>query len=168
MQRLMSIAETLSRVSARWVEIITIAMVLVMTILVIVQVLLRYLFSSSLSWSEEIARYLMIWVSFLAAGLALQKNLHIGVEALITRLGPRQRRRVSLVSKAAIFAFLVVLTVGGFQLAWFVRNQSSPALFLSMSWAYGASAAGGLFMAIQMFHSFLTEFISAGLGDNRK
>jgi TRAP-type C4-dicarboxylate transport system permease small subunit len=168
MQRLMPISETLSRVSARWAEIITIAMVLVMTVLVIMQVLLRYVFSSSLSWTEEIARYLMIWVSFLAAGLALRKGLHIGVEALIIRLDARKRRWVSLFSKAAIFAFLVVLTVGGFRLAWFVRNQSSPALFLSMSWAYGAAAAGGLFMAIQMFHSLLMEFTSVNPGDHQK
>jgi TRAP-type C4-dicarboxylate transport system permease small subunit len=165
METLKKISAALSRSSTKGVEIIVIAMVLVMTVLVIMQVLLRYLFSSAFSWSEEIARYLMIWVSFLGGGLALQQGMHIGVEALVSRLGTRSRRWVSLVSKVAVFAFLVVLAVGGLQLAWFVRNQSSPALFLSMSWAYGAAAAGGLFMAIQLFHSLVMEYTSAEAGE---
>lgn len=167
METLKRISGTLSRSSLKGVQIIVIAMVVVMTVLVIMQVLMRYLFSSAFSWSEEIARYLMIWVSFLGAGLALQQGLHIGVEALVTRISPRKRRWVSLVSKAAVFFFLVVLTVGGFQLTWFVRNQSSPALFLSMSWAYGAAAAGGLFMAIQLFHSIVTEYAQDDPGEQK-
>lgn len=164
MQGLKRVTGAVSRASARAVRIVLIAMVVVMTVLVIMQVLLRYLFSSAFSWTEEIARYLMIWVSFLGAGLALQQGLHIGVEALIMRLSSRGRRRVSLVSKAAVLVFLIVLTVGGFQLAWFVRNQSSPALFLSMSWAYGAAAAGGLFMAIQMLDSLVAEWVAQDSG----
>jgi TRAP-type transport system small permease protein len=167
MEALKKISATLGRSSLKGVEIILIAMVLAMTVLVIMQVMLRYLFSSAFSWTEEIARYLMIWVSFLGAGLALQQGLHIGVEALVIRLSARARRWVSLVSKTAIFAFLIVLTVGGFQLVWFVRNQSSPALFLSMSWAYGAAAAGGLFMAIQLFHSLVTEFAAGDSGEKK-
>jgi TRAP-type C4-dicarboxylate transport system permease small subunit len=167
MKTLARLAGALGRSSTKAVKIILIAMVVVMTVLVIMQVLLRYLFSSAFSWTEEIARYLMIWVSFLGAGLALQQGLHIGVEALVMRLSRRGRRRVSLVSKAAVLLFLIVLTVGGIQLAWFVRNQSSPALFLSMSWAYGAAAAGGLYMAIQMLDSLLTEWAAGDPGEKK-
>lgn len=167
METLARFTRTLSRASTKAVKVLLIGMVVVMTVLVIMQVLLRYLFSSAFSWSEEIARYLMIWVSFLGAGLALQQGLHIGVEALIMRLSNRGRRRVSLVSKAAILVFLLVLTVGGFQLAWFVRNQSSPALFLSMSWAYGAAAAGGLYMSIQMLDLLVAEWAEAVSGEKK-
>ncbi|MFO7706859.1 MAG: TRAP transporter small permease [Desulfobacterales bacterium] len=162
MEMLTRISGTISRISAKLVEIILISMVLVMAILVIMQVLLRYFFSSAFSWTEEIARYMMIWVSFLGAGLALRQGLHIGVQALVMRLSARKRRWVSITSKIAVLFFLIVLTLGGFQLAWFVRNQSSPALFLSMSWAYGAAAAGGLFMAIQMCHLLATDIVLYG------
>jgi TRAP-type C4-dicarboxylate transport system permease small subunit len=152
------ISGILSDLSARLIHWTLVVMVAVMTVIVIVQVLLRYILLYSLSWSEEVARYLMIWVSFLAAGLAVQKGLHIGMESLLIRLSPPVRRKVNLITKSAILVFLLYLTVGGFKVAWLVWDQSSPALFLSMSYAYAAAGVGGLFMAIQMFHSLVEEW----------
>jgi TRAP-type C4-dicarboxylate transport system permease small subunit len=64
---------------------------------------------------------------------------------------------VNILAKSAILVFLLYLTVGGFRVVWLVREQSSPALFLSMSYAYAAAGVGGLFMAVQMFHSLVEE-----------
>jgi len=158
MESIKGISDRLSDISIRLIKWILVVMVAVMTVLVIIQVLLRYIFFYSLSWSEEVARYLMIWVSFLAASLAVQKGLHIGMESLIIRLSPPVRRKVNILSKSAILFFLLYLTMGGFKIAWLVREQSSPALFLSMSYAYAAAGVGGLFMAIQMFHSLIEEW----------
>ena len=159
MESVKRISEKLSACSARVLYWTLVVMVSVMTVLVIIQVLLRYIFFYSLSWSEEVARYLMIWVSFLAAALAVQKGLHIGMESLIIRLSPAVRRKVNVLTKSAVLIFLLYLTLGGFKIAWLVREQSSPALFLSMSYAYAAAGAGGLFMAIQLFHSLIEEWI---------
>ena len=157
MESIKRISEKLSACSARVLYWTLVVMVSVMTVLVISQVLLRYIFLYSLSWSEEVARYLMIWVSFLASALAVQKGLHIGMESLIIRLSPEVRRKVNILTKSALLIFLLYLTIGGFKMAWLVREQSSPALFLSMSYAYAAAGFGGLFMAIQMFHSLIEE-----------
>jgi C4-dicarboxylate transporter DctQ subunit len=162
MEALRGISGQLSRISQRMVEYTLVGMVSVMTVLVIVQVFLRYLFLYSLSWSEEVARFLMIWVSFLAASLALQKGLHIGVESLVNRVNPKFRRCISLFAKISILLFLLFLTVGGIHLAWLVRDQSSPALFLSMGYAYLSAGAGGFFMAIQIFHSLVEGFSQNG------
>jgi len=165
MEALRGISGKLSRFSARMIEYTLVGMVSVMTIIVIIQVFLRYLFLYSLSWSEEVARFLMIWVSFLAAGLALQKGLHIGVESFISRVNPKFRRWISLLAKVSILLFLLVLTAGGIHLSWLVRDQSSPALFLSMGYAYLSAGAGGFFMAIQMFHSLVEDFTKNNPGD---
>ena len=71
MESIKRISEKLSACSARVLYWTLVVMVAVMTVIVIVQVLLRYILLYSLSWSEEVARYLMIWVSFLAAGLVV-------------------------------------------------------------------------------------------------
>jgi TRAP-type C4-dicarboxylate transport system permease small subunit len=161
METVKRISGILSDLSARLIHWTLVVMVAVMTVLVIIQVLLRYIFFYSLSWSEEVARYLMIWVSFLAAALAVQKGLHIGMESLIIRLRPPVRRKVNILTKSAVLIFLLYLAIGGFKISWLVREQSSPALFLSMSYAYAAAGVGGLFMAIQMFHSLVEEWIGA-------
>src|SRR3546814_379287 len=58
------------------------SLMLVMTILVFANVVLRYLFNSSLTWVEELTRYMMIWVAYLGAGLALRAGTHVAVEVL--------------------------------------------------------------------------------------
>jgi len=134
-------------------------MMIVMTLTVIVQVFLRYIFSFSLSWSEEVARYLMIWVAFLGGSLALQKGLHIGVELFLVRVSSKTRRWVSILSKMFILIFLIYLTIGGIKITWAVRNQSSPALLFSMAYAYLSAPVGGFFMALQTIHSLIEDWV---------
>ena len=155
------ITQKLSEVSEKTVYYTLIVMMAVMTITIIIQVFLRYVFSYSLSWSEEVARYLMIWVAFLGGSLALKRGLHIGVELVVTRLDQGLKRWVLLFSQFLIFLFLVSLTIGGMELTWAVRDQRSPALLFSMSLAYLSAPIGGLFMAIQSFHLLIKEWVKA-------
>ena len=158
MEKVRKMAERWSDYSEKTVRFTLIVMMAVMTVVIIIQVFLRYLFSFSLSWSEEVARYLMIWVAFLGASLALKKGLHIGVELVISRVGQKVKKWILLVSQASILIFLLYLTVGGGKLAWAVRDQSSPALLFSMGWAYLSAPVGGLFMVIQSFHLLIEEW----------
>jgi TRAP-type transport system small permease protein len=143
----------LSRISERAVRYTLVGVVAVMTVIIIVQVFLRYLFLFSLSWSEEIARYLMIWASFLGAGLALKSGMHVGVEFFTDRLSGRRKRVVAMAARSSMLLFLVFFTVGGFQVAWAVRDQDSPALVFSMLYAYLSAPVGGLFMIIHLLNA---------------
>ncbi len=158
MENFRQISGKLSLLSEKAVYYTLVVMMIVMTLTVIVQVFLRYVFSFSLSWSEEVARYLMIWVAFLGGSLALQKGLHIGVELFLVRVSSRTRRWVSILSKTFILIFLIYLTIGGIKITWAVRDQSSPALLFSMAYAYLSAPVGGFFMAIQAIHSLIEEW----------
>jgi len=133
-------------------------MVAIMTVIIIIQVFMRYLFLFSLSWSEEVARYLMIWVSFLGASLALKYGFHIGVEFIMNRIPEKIRGWVHLVAKIGILIFLIYFTIGGFQVSWAVRDQDSPALLFSMAYAYLAAPVGGLFMIIQLLNLLVEDW----------
>ncbi len=159
MENLRQISEKLSLLSEKVVYYTLVVMMIVMTLAVIVQVFLRYVFSFSLSWSEEVARYLMIWVAFLGGSLALQKGLHIGVELFLVRVSSRTRRWVSILSKMFILIFLIYLTIGGLKITWAVRDQSSPALLFSMAYAYLSAPVGGFFMALQTIHSLIEDWV---------
>src|SRR4030043_1114786 len=94
-----------SRIAERVVQVTLVGMVAVMTVIIILQVFMRYLFLYSLSWSEEVARYLMIWVSFLGASLALKYGFHIGVEFVTNRISEKKRTWVNLGTKLSILVF---------------------------------------------------------------
>lgn len=149
----------MSRASERIVQYTLVGMVGVMTVIIILQVFMRYLFLYSLSWSEEVARYLMIWVSFLGASLALKYGFHIGVEFVINRIPEKIRGWVNLVAKLGVLLFLIYFTIGGFRVSWAVRDQDSPALLFSMAYAYLSAPVGGLFMIIQLLNLLVEDWV---------
>ncbi len=153
------ISAKVSRTSERIVQYTLVGMVGLMTVIIIIQVFMRYLFLYSLSWSEEVARYLMIWVSFLGASLALKHGFHIGVEFVINRIPEKIRGWVHLIAKIGILIFLIYFTIGGFRVSWAVRDQDSPALLFSMAYAYLSAPVGGLFMIIQLLTLLVEDWV---------
>jgi len=99
-----------------------------MAILVAVQVFCRYVLNSSLFWSEELARYMLVWLSFLGATVAYYRNLHPGVDAFTSRISPEKQRITQLLVHATAMVLALVMVISGIQFAWFVRMQISPAL----------------------------------------
>jgi len=99
-----------------------------MALLVATQVFCRYVLNTSLFWSEEFARYMLVWLSFLGATVAYYRHLHPGVDTLTSRLSASKRRLTQLFVHVITIALGVVMMVSGTQFAWFVRLQVSPAL----------------------------------------
>ena len=75
------------------------------------QVILRYVFSNSNAWSEELARYLFIFEVMIAAAIAIRKNSHLQIDVLINCFKPRTKTLFTLVSTLVGIAFLVFLLV---------------------------------------------------------
>lgn len=99
-----------------------------MALLVAVQVFCRYVLNSSLFWSEELARYMLVWLSFLGATVAYYRNLHPGVDTITSRLSKTKQRLSRLLVHCVSMSIGIVMLVSGTQFAWFVRMQISPAL----------------------------------------
>lgn len=85
-------------------------MMAVMFVLVFTNVVTRYGLGFSIAWAEEVASFLMIWVTFLGAGLALREGRHVAIDVLQDRLPERARRGLRLVLALVILAFLALLT----------------------------------------------------------
>jgi TRAP-type C4-dicarboxylate transport system permease small subunit len=126
----MGIPAALDRVSQalnRRVKTVVCAMGMAMALVVAVQVVSRYVFNHSLFWSEELARFLLIWLSFLGATVAYCHGAHPGVDSLVRRLPEQWRAGAALISCLAGGALFTVMVVSGIQFAWFVRLQIFPA-----------------------------------------
>ena len=137
-------------------------MMMLMAALVFANVVSRYLFAHSVNWSEEVARYLMVWITFLGAGLAMREGQHVAIEyvqgLLPPRLLPWWRGAVALI----ILAFLALLTVIGFQFADFAGRQRTPVLGWSKGAMYLAIPIGAMVFGLHLIFIF-RSFVTAGV-----
>ncbi|MCX5907053.1 MAG: TRAP transporter small permease [Deltaproteobacteria bacterium] len=92
---------------------VLIALVATMTITVFLQVIYRYVLTQSLSWSEELARYLFAWISLLGAALAVKKRGHFGLELFYEMLSRRGRRSLGFTLHLLMGAVILVILVQG-------------------------------------------------------
>jgi TRAP-type C4-dicarboxylate transport system permease small subunit len=143
---------------AYWTGIAVMIFVAAFTMLVFVSVVLRYGFSQGLEWSEELGRYLMIWMGFLAASLALRSGAHVGIDLVCQLLPPTVRRVVILASSAAVFCFFAMVVYQGSVLLILVRPKPSLVLPVSMFWPYLAIPVGSLLMLIQLIPLAVREW----------
>jgi TRAP-type C4-dicarboxylate transport system permease small subunit len=129
-------------------------MMAVMTTLVFVNVVARYVFNFSIIWTEEVSQYLMIWIAYLGAGLALREGRHVALEMLHDRLPVALSRKVRMVIGGIVLAFLGAVTVLGFQFALFVWNQETPVLNISLGIPSLAIPIGALLFAVHLVLMF--------------
>jgi TRAP-type C4-dicarboxylate transport system permease small subunit len=136
---------------------VLIAMVAVMTVVVFLQVLFRYVFAQSLQWSEELARYLFVWLSIFGAALALQKKGHFGLDLLYRMLSARFQRVIKFPVYLLMGMVIFVILFHGIILVQKTALQESPAMGISMAWAYASLPVGGALMAIHLIVLSLKE-----------
>jgi TRAP-type C4-dicarboxylate transport system permease small subunit len=127
------------------------------SVVIIAQVFSRYVLQNSISWSEELARYLMIWMALVGASVAFRHGAHVGINLLVDRLSKRIRPWAFLLAKAVIATFLLVLIREGVALGAFFASQKSPAMEISMLWAYSGFFVGGIFMAVHLLRLVLGD-----------
>ncbi len=114
----------------RYLEYLLFGLGFSMALLVAVQVFCRYILNSSLFWSEELARYMLVWLSFFGATVAYYRHLHPGVDALIARFPATGQRISQLLVYGVTIGLALVMIISGCRFAWFVRLQITPALAL--------------------------------------
>jgi TRAP-type transport system small permease protein len=112
------------------------------------QVIARYLFRAPIPWSEEVARFALIWLTFLAASFVMAEGRHIAVDVVSSRLSHRGKLWLECFSGGTVVAACLLLLVGGFRFVWYVGPVGSPALGIPMSWWYGAASVGLVLMAL--------------------
>lgn len=120
-----------------------------MTVIVILGVIFRYGIGTPLGWTEEAARYLMIWAASLAVSMGIMKGEHVGIRLLVDALPPTLRRWITVLVHGAILAFLWVLTHRGYLMALNGRHQFAPLLGVTMIWSLAAIPIAGTLAMLQ-------------------
>ncbi len=121
-----------------------------LTAVITLQIVSRVFFTS-VAWTEEVARFLLIWITFLGAALAFQQGRHIAVTFLRDLMPLTLRRLITGAGLLVAVAFLVTLALIGWKYAGLQSFQKSPSLRISMFWIYlvmPASAAIMTFLSL--------------------
>ena len=123
------------------------------TVLVLAQVYFRFFTEGSLTWSEELSRFLMIWMTFLGASVALRRNEHIQIDNLIKakRISDATRKGILIIRAILMIAFLVSMFYGTLTLMQITGFQKSPSMRLTMTYVYAVIPISSLLMVIYAF-----------------
>jgi TRAP-type C4-dicarboxylate transport system permease small subunit len=123
-----------------------------MVMLVFGNVMLRYGFNSGITLSEELSRWLFVWMTFLGAIVALRKHEHLGTDMLIGRLGPKGKKICMGISQLLMMFICVLLFKGAYEQAVINWTSTSAVMEASLSWVYFPgiifAVLGGLMIAM--------------------
>lgn len=107
-------------------------------------VIMRYIFNDSLSWAEEICRYLFVWSAFLSTSLCLRRRSSIKIDMLLLALPSQLQRIILIIGDAIMLAFFGYMFNGGIKVTagMFESAQTSPALMLPMYFVFASTVVG--------------------------
>ena len=142
-------------------EIFLLPTLLFSVALIFVQVVMRYVFGNSLSWSEELARYLFVWQIWIGVSYSAKNRSHLRITMIKDRLSPSAQKKLELAVTVMWIAFAVFIAAKGFSLAAKVHrfNQRSSALRMPMTYAHLAVPVGCSLMVIRLIESTVKDFI---------
>ena len=139
-------------------DLIIIVSVVALVIDVLWGVVTRFVIGEPSRWTEEIARFLLMWVALLGAAAAFRHHEHLGFDYLVNQMDSGARRLVSISVHLVTLTFVfVVMVLGGSSLAHetLAVNQVTPALGLKMGYVYLALPISGLFILFYQLESLL-------------
>ena len=127
------------------------------SVLLFVNVVMRYVFLSPLNWVEETSLYLMVWIVFVGGSIAIRTRGHMAIDLLPLALSPPNRRLLALVVAFASLVFFAVFFWYSLEHTLRVRsiNQLTPVMQVPMWLTYLAMPVGSLLMALRTIQSIV-------------
>lgn len=120
-----------------------------MTIFMLIQIIGRYFFNSGFVWTDEISRYLMVWMVFLGASVATRHWNHISV-SVFEENSERMRKILPPIQKLLTFVYALVVIKVGIEIMGLIANQLSPNARISMAYIYAIFPVSCSLMAFHL------------------
>lgn len=128
----------------------SVLIVCVICFAVFFQVISRFILKVPLSWTEELSRFALIWLTFIAASVSLRENGHFAVDVFSHKLSPKGRTYYQIAILLIMLVYLSTLLYTGLQLIPIAHMQESAALDVHMSYVYLAIPCGAVLMIINV------------------
>jgi len=137
-----------------------------MVVLVFSNVVLRYIFNSGIATSEELSRWLLVWLTFLGAIVAMREHAHLGVDSLIRALAPRGRLICFVLSYVLMLYADSLLLIGSWKQAVLTFGDTAPASGISVGlFFYASGIVFGVSAAVILLYDLARALTGAASGD---
>lgn len=125
--------------------------------LVLAQVISRYVFSSPFTWTEELARFALVWLTFVSAGFVMARRLHVTVDLLAAKLNKRGALIMDSFAMLVVLVVSATMAIAGTEFAQGASQLDAPASQLPMSVVYAAAVIG---FALIFLHGTLHTYVN--------
>jgi TRAP-type transport system small permease protein len=142
----------------KMLELLSMGMLLAMVIIICYQVVMRFVFNDSPSWTEEIAILLMIWFGILSIPIGVKLHLHIGIEYLFNLFPLKGQYVVSRLIYLLIAGFGLVMIVNGLELVEFTSMSTLPATKLPSAVEYAVIPISGVLLIYNAMELFWVPY----------
>lgn len=134
-----------------------VALIVVIMAVMAVGVFCRYVLNDSLSWSEEVARYGLVAITFIGCGTAIRRRSHVRIDLLDLVLPPRAFFALRLVLDVLVLGFLGYAAWRTWQITGFLRTSRSPAMQMPINIVYWCIFAGFVLAALRQVQVIARE-----------
>lgn len=129
----------------------SVAAMSVMLVIIFAQVMTRYFFGYTPEWSEELARFLFVWVVFLGSALIMGESGHLAVQFLPDKFkGTALGSVLDIIINATGYVFIILLLTQGWKMTSIMTFQRAPGLDIPMSWVYVVIPVSSVLMLLYL------------------
>jgi len=143
------------------IEFLLVCLMVALCTVIFIGVYTRYVMGEAVPWSDEVARYLFIWMAFLGAAVAVRRRAHYVVHLIVDRLADKAKFTTGILCWVVVMGFSVFLIIQGLRVMEGVSVQVSPALELTLSWVFLAVPVNGvlsfLYASVHLWQAIQAE-----------
>ncbi|WP_022819777.1 TRAP transporter small permease [Fusobacterium russii] len=145
-------------------EIVLVIMFALMVLVIFGQVIMRYVFNNSLSWSEELGKFLFVWISWIGISIGAKRKEHIKITMFVDKCSARNALICEILSEIVVFGICAVTAYYGIELVISQAHINFAGIKISMSWGYLAVVIGCIVMMLRNLIIIKSSFNSLRSG----
>lgn len=139
-------------------EFILVMMFALMVLVIFGQVIMRYVFNNSLSWSEELGKFLFVWISWFGISIGAKRKEHIKITMFVDKCSPKNALICEILSELVVFGICAVTAYYGMELVISQAHVNFAGIRISMSWGYLSVVVGCVIMMLRNLIIIETSF----------
>lgn len=146
-------------------EILLVSIFAVMVAVIFIQIIMRYVFNNSLSWSEELGRFSFEWLTWIGISLGARKGEHIKITMLIDKFPYKIAQIANIISEIIVIIICVLTIYYGVELSKMFVGSNFTTLGISLAWGYASVVVGCGLMTIRSMISIMKSIRSFMMGN---
>mgnify|MGYP004445407095 FL=1 len=130
-------------------EVVLVAMFALMVVIIFIQVIMRYVFQNSLYWSEELGKFLFIWISWLGISFGEKRGEHIKITLIVDKFSNKAQYIANIISEIIVIAICAVTVYYGITMVILQTTTNYAGIKISVDWGYLAVVVGCAIMMLR-------------------